>query len=137
MESFVVRLAFDPPEGLQTRIEVFDGRAAPVFRTGPGSSDSQPARAGAKDPSWMHEDDSLLWSDIPNDRMLRWSQADGMSVWRERVEFTNGHTRDRDGSLLHCSHGLRACTAPMARARRRSWSIASRASVSIPRTTSS
>ena len=31
-----------------------------------------------------------------------------MRVWRERVEFTNGHTRDRDGSLLHCSHGLRA-----------------------------
>ena len=31
-----------------------------------------------------------------------------MSVWREGVEFTNGHTRDRDGSILHCSHGLRA-----------------------------
>jgi gluconolactonase len=29
-------------------------------------------------------------------------------VWRENVEFTNGHTRDHDGSILHCSHGLRA-----------------------------
>jgi gluconolactonase len=56
----------------------------------------------------MREDDSVLWSDIPNDRMLRWSEADGMSVWRQGVAFTNGHTRDHDGSLLHCSHGMRA-----------------------------
>jgi gluconolactonase len=40
--------------------------------------------------------------------MLRWSARDGMRVWREHVEFTNGHARDRDGTLLHCSHGLRA-----------------------------
>ena len=59
-------------------------------------------------PVWMHEDDSVLWSDIPNDRMLRWSARDGMSVWQQTVEFTNGHTRDHDGTLLHCSHGLRA-----------------------------
>jgi gluconolactonase len=59
-------------------------------------------------PVWMHEDDSVLWSDIPNNRMLRWSAADGMSVWREKAEFTNGHTRDLNGDLLHCSHGLRA-----------------------------
>ena len=38
--------------------------------------------------------------------MLRWSAASGMTVWREGVEFTNGHTREADGSLLHCSHGL-------------------------------
>ncbi len=31
----------------------------------------------------MHEDDSVLWSDIPNNRMLRWSERDGMSVWRD------------------------------------------------------
>ncbi|AMD45346.1 SMP-30/gluconolactonase/LRE family protein [Bordetella holmesii] len=59
-------------------------------------------------PVWMEEDDSLLWSDIPNNRMLRWSSLDGMTVWRSNVEFTNGHTRDRNGDLLHCSHGRRA-----------------------------
>jgi gluconolactonase len=56
----------------------------------------------------MHEDGSVLWSDIPNNRMLRWHPAEGPSVWREQIEFTNGHTREADGSLLHCSHGLRA-----------------------------
>ncbi|MEO5732549.1 MAG: SMP-30/gluconolactonase/LRE family protein [Rubrivivax sp.] len=59
-------------------------------------------------PVWMHEDDSVLWSDIPNNRMLRWDARSGMTVWRDRVEFTNGHAREADGALLHCSHGLRA-----------------------------
>ena len=57
---------------------------------------------------WLREDDSVLWSDIPNNRMLRWSESDGMTVWRDCVEFANGHTRDAKGDLLHCSHGLRA-----------------------------
>jgi gluconolactonase len=59
-------------------------------------------------PVWMREDQSLLWSDIPNNRMLRWHAESGMTVWRDGVEFTNGHVREADGSLLHCSHGLRA-----------------------------
>jgi gluconolactonase len=59
-------------------------------------------------PVWMKEDGSVLWSDIPNNRMLRWQSSSGMTVWRDRVEFTNGHAREPDGSLLHCSHGLRA-----------------------------
>jgi gluconolactonase len=58
-------------------------------------------------PVWIPKDKCVLWSDIPNNRMLRWSESDGMCVWAEKVEFTNGHTLDQDGSLLHCSHGLR------------------------------
>ncbi len=50
----------------------------------------------------------MLWSDIPNNRMLRWSEAQGLGVWRTDAAFCNGHTRDLDGSLLHCSHGQRA-----------------------------
>ena len=40
--------------------------------------------------------------------MLSWQPERGMSVWREAVEVTNGHAREADGALLHCSHGLRA-----------------------------
>ena len=40
--------------------------------------------------------------------MMRWHPDEGASVWRDRVEFTNGHYREADGSLLHCSHGQRA-----------------------------
>lgn len=74
--------------------------------------------AWSEGPVWLHEDDSVLWSDIPNNRMLRWSSRDGMSVWRENVDFTNGHYRDRNGDLLHCSHGLRAIVRTPVRAGR-------------------
>jgi gluconolactonase len=59
-------------------------------------------------PVWMQEDQSLLFSDIPGNRMMRWSQKDGLSEWRSQVAFTNGHAREADGALLHCSHGQRA-----------------------------
>lgn len=64
----------------------------------------------AEGPVWIDSANGgyLLWSDIPNNRMMRWSDADGMSVWRDKVEFTNGHALDLNGDLLHCSHGLRA-----------------------------
>ncbi len=89
-------------------IEVFDPRFASVAA---GAGTLERLCTGAlwsEGPVWMHEDDSVLWSDIPNNRMLRWHAAEGMSVWRETVDFVNGHTREADGSLLHGSHGQRA-----------------------------
>jgi gluconolactonase len=88
-------------------IDVFDQRLRPVVE-GARLERLCTGAAWSEGPVWMHEDDSVLWSDIPNDRMLRWSAADGMRVWRTGVEFANGHTRDLNGDLLHCSHGLRA-----------------------------
>ncbi|WP_282606357.1 SMP-30/gluconolactonase/LRE family protein [Pelagibius sp. Alg239-R121] len=58
-------------------------------------------------PVYFFEGDYVLWSDIPNNRMLRWSPADGMSVYRAPSNFTNGHTRDREGRLVSCEHGGR------------------------------
>lgn len=64
-------------------------------------------------PVWLNESAELLWSDIPNNRMLAWQAGRGLYVWREACDFTNGHVREwRDGrpggALLHCSHGRRA-----------------------------
>ena len=89
-------------------IDVLDDRFAAVVPRHPILERLCTGALWSEGPVWMHEDDSVLWSDIHNNRMLRWSDADGLSVWRSPAEFTNGHTRDRDGSLLHCSHGLRA-----------------------------
>jgi gluconolactonase len=58
-------------------------------------------------PVYFHEDASVIWSDIPNNRLLRWSEADGMTVWRQPSNFENGHYRDREGRLLSCEHGGR------------------------------
>jgi gluconolactonase len=58
-------------------------------------------------PVYFHEDDSVIWSDIPNNRLLRWSAQDGMTVWRQPSNFENGHYRDLQGRLLSCEHGGR------------------------------
>ena len=92
---------------MNTRIDILDPRLRPVVE-GARLERLCTGAQWSEGPVWMHEDDAVLWSDIPNNRMLRWSAADGMRVWRTGVEFTNGHTRDLNGDLLHCSHGLRA-----------------------------
>ena len=51
---------------------------------------------------------SLLWSDIPNDRMLRYDEASGqVGVFRQPANYTNGNTVDRQGRLVSCEHGGR------------------------------
>jgi gluconolactonase len=59
-------------------------------------------------PVWIEREQCLLMSDIPNNRMLIWRESHGLKVWRDGVEFTNGHCLDHAGNLLHCSHGQRA-----------------------------
>jgi gluconolactonase len=61
----------------------------------------------AEGPVWLPTDGSVLWSDIPNDRVLRWHPADGVSVFLRPAEFHNGHVLDLDGSIIACSHGHR------------------------------
>ena len=50
----------------------------------------------------------LLWSDIPNNRQMRWLEEDGhTSVFRAPSEYSNGNTFDFEGRQLACQHGLR------------------------------
>lgn len=60
-------------------------------------------------PLYLPADDAVIWSDIPGDRVLRWTAATGaVTVDRQGVEFTNGRTLDREGRVVECSHGERA-----------------------------
>lgn len=61
-------------------------------------------------PVWFADHDCLYVSDIPNDRILRWSGHGGISVFRRPAGFANGHARDRQGRLLGCSHRDRCIT---------------------------
>jgi len=61
----------------------------------------------AEGPVYVSDGDYLLWSDIPNDRMMKWSDAEGQSVFRQPCGYTNGHFRDRQGRLVSCEHGGR------------------------------
>ena len=50
----------------------------------------------------------LVFSDIPNNRILRWDETDGsVSVFRQPCHNTNGHTVDREGRLVSCEHQAR------------------------------
>jgi gluconolactonase len=62
-------------------------------------------------PVWSAQGRYLLWSDIPNNRILRWDEADGsVSTFREPSNNTNGHTVDRQGRLVSCEHLTRRVT---------------------------
>lgn len=60
-------------------------------------------------PLWLPGEDAVLFSDIPGDRILRWTAETGqVTVDRTGVEFTNGRTLDLNGRVVTCSHGRRA-----------------------------
>jgi gluconolactonase len=56
-------------------------------------------------PVWFGDGRYLLWSDIPNNRVLRWDEETGaVSVYRKPSNNANGNTRDRQGRLVTCEH---------------------------------
>ena len=61
-------------------------------------------------PVWFGDANCLLFSDIPNNRIMRWSPETGISTYREPSNFSNGHTRDKQGRLISCEHGERRVT---------------------------
>ncbi len=64
--------------------------------------------AWAEGPAWSPGWRSLVWSDIPNDRQLRWDESNGtVGVFRTPAGNTNGNTVDRQGRLLSCEHSGR------------------------------
>ncbi|MGF1525523.1 MAG: SMP-30/gluconolactonase/LRE family protein [Candidatus Competibacterales bacterium] len=64
----------------------------------------------AEGPVWFNDGGYLVWSDIPNRRMLRWVPDQGVGVFRADSNFANGNTRDRQGRLVTCEHGGRRVT---------------------------
>jgi gluconolactonase len=62
-------------------------------------------------PVWFGDARCLLWSDIPNNRILRWDEATGRtSVFRQPSNNSNGLARDRQGRLVTCEHNTRRLT---------------------------
>ena len=60
---------------------------------------------------WFGDARCLLWSDIPNNRIMRWDEETGdVSVFRKPSNYANGNTRDRQGRLVTCEHDARRVT---------------------------
>ena len=65
----------------------------------------------AEGPQWFGDGRYLLFSDIPNNRILRWDETTGgISDFRKPSNHANGLARDRQGRLLACEHGPRRVT---------------------------
>ncbi len=62
-------------------------------------------------PVWFGDGRYLLWSDIPNNRILKWEEETGaISLFRKPSNDANGNTRDRQGRLVTCEHDARRVT---------------------------
>jgi gluconolactonase len=65
----------------------------------------------AEGPVWFGDGRYLLFSDIPNNRIMRWLEDTGeVSVFRSPSSYSNGHTRDKQGRIISCEHDTRRVT---------------------------
>jgi gluconolactonase len=84
-------------------IKILDPRFAPLVL---GNAAIETIATGCRfteGPVWFGDLRCLLWSDIPNDRMMKWEEESGaVSVFRKPSHYANGNTRDRQGRLITC-----------------------------------
>jgi gluconolactonase len=98
------------PDRIRTELEVLDER----FRQVDGDGWTQRLFTGGRwteGPAYFPAGRYLVFSDIPNDRMLRYDEVTGaVGVFREPARYANGHTVDRQGRLVSCEQGPRRVT---------------------------
>ena len=98
------------PDRIRTELEVLDER----FRRCDGDAWTQRLFTGcrwAEGPAYFPAGRYLVFSDIPNDRILRFDELTGMvGEFRAPAGYANGHTVDRQGRLISCEHGNRQVT---------------------------
>src|SRR6185437_14161633 len=91
--------------------EILDERFRRVVRTSASVEKLYDGCRWAEGPAYFAAGRYLVWSDIPNDRMLRYDEvADRVGPFRQPAHYTNGHTVDRQGRLVSCEHGARRVT---------------------------
>lgn len=88
--------------------EILDDRFTHLVKTSASVEVLHEGCRWAEGPAYFAAGRYLVWSDIPNDRILRWDETTGQTgVFREPAGYTNGHTVDREGRLVSCEHGGR------------------------------
>ena len=87
-------------------IIIEDQRLEALLRPGARLEKLWTGATWSEGPLWW-PDGGVTWSDIPNNRMLRWHPTEGGSIFRQPSNHTNGHTRDREGRLVSCEHSGR------------------------------
>ncbi|MFB2920946.1 MULTISPECIES: SMP-30/gluconolactonase/LRE family protein [Aerosakkonema] len=93
---------------LSNAIEIYDDRMRALIRPDACLQKLANDAVHSEGAVYFPEDDSIIWSDAHDNRLLRWSASDGVSVLRDRSDYQNGNYRDLEGRLVSCSCGLRA-----------------------------
>lgn len=95
--------------GIRNEIEVYDERFRYLTLGNSWVEKLYTGTLWAEGPVYFADGNYLVWSDIPNNRMLRWAGGH-VSVFRDFSNNSNGNTRDRQGRLITCEHGTRRVT---------------------------
>jgi len=98
-----------PPVGgtLAPVVRAADARLASLIDPGAALARLADGCIWAEGPVWLPGEGALEFSDIPNDRSIRWTSGAGVRVQRQPNDYTNGNTLDREGRVIHCEHGNR------------------------------
>ena len=109
MQAFSLHAVPSTP-ALKDPFEVIDPRFRPLTLLHTHLDVLHTGCRWAEGPVWFGDHNCLVWSDIPENRMLRWHPETGVSVFRADSNHSNGNTRDRQGRLVTCEHGKRRVT---------------------------
>ena len=90
--------------------EVYDRRFAGYLLANAGLEELASGFRWIEGPLWMGDWGCLLFQDLPRNRTMRWSEAEGVQVFRAPSDYANGQARDREGRLIACSHRARRLT---------------------------
>ncbi len=91
--------------------EILDDRFKPLVKTAARVERLFEGCRWAEGPAYFPAGRFLVWSDIPNDRMLRFDETTGaVGTFRQPAGYSNGNTVDREGRLVTCEHGNRRVT---------------------------
>ncbi|MEM7010299.1 MAG: SMP-30/gluconolactonase/LRE family protein [Verrucomicrobiota bacterium] len=84
----------------------------PAFADSPIPADAKAVKIAGdmkftEGPVWIPSKGKLIFSDIPNSKLMQWTEADGLSIFREESNQTNGNILDLNGQLISCQHAAR------------------------------
>jgi len=97
--------------GAQSTYEIIDPRFGALVNGNAKVDQLFTGCKWAEGPAWFGAGRYLVWSDIPNNRQMRYDETDGsVSVFRSPSNYSNGNTVDRQGRQVTCEHGERRVT---------------------------
>ena len=98
-----------PPERVEPfkGIQIDDDRLAEVLLPQTALLMLYKGTIHGEGPAWQSSQARLVWSDVPNRRLLAWYPDGHVEVVIDGTWFMNGNAEEADGTLVHCEHGRR------------------------------